>query len=124
MLPEKIILATGNANKACEFGQLLDDIRVEAMPAGFELPPETGATFEENARLKVEAVREQYLAKKITPEATVPWIMADDSGIEIKAFAGAPGIYSARYAGEDATDVDNVNKLLKELEGNDDRRAR
>lgn len=124
MLPEKIILATGNPNKAREFEPLLDGIRVAAMPGGFELPPETGSTFEENARLKVEAIRAQYLAQITAPGETAPWIMADDSGIEIKAFAGAPGIYSARYAGEDATDVDNVSKLLAELKGNDDRRAR
>ncbi|MFA5801021.1 MAG: RdgB/HAM1 family non-canonical purine NTP pyrophosphatase [Thermoleophilia bacterium] len=124
MLPEKIILATGNANKAREFEQLLDGLHVEAMPAGFELPPETGSTFEENARLKVESVRAQYLAKTTATGEVPPWIMADDSGIEIKAFAGAPGIYSARYAGEDATDVDNVNKLLAELKDSDDRRAR
>lgn len=125
MVPDKIILATANANKAREFSQLLEGISVEPMPAGFELPPETGKTFEENARLKASAVRSRYLELAAASGAeSVPWVMADDSGIEVDALGGAPGIYSARYAGEDATDVDNVNRMLRELEGASDRRAR
>lgn len=94
-------------------------IHVEPMPAEFELPEETGATFYENSLLKAAAARERFLE-----QGAALWIMADDSGIEVDALGGAPGIYSARYAGEEATDVDNVYKLLAELEGKDNRRAR
>lgn len=119
-LPEKIILATGNAHKAREFEALMAGVRVLPMPERFTLPPETGTTFEANARLKARAVHEQLL--QAAGEA--PWVMADDSGIEVAALGGSPGIYSARYAGEDATDIDNVNKLLAALEGREDRGAR
>ena len=118
MQPERIILATGNPNKAREFEQLFEGIHIDPMPESFVLPPETGGDFEANARLKVEAVRKQYLA-----DDSIPWIMADDSGLEVSALGGAPGIYSARYAGEDATDVDNVNRLLDELSDASDRSA-
>jgi len=98
----------------------MEGISVEPLPAGFELPEETGTTFYENAHLKAMAVRDQYLAQS----GSAPWIMADDSGIEVDALGGAPGIYSSRYAGEDATDRDNVAKLLAELAGKTDRAAR
>lgn len=117
----KIILASSNANKAREFESLLEGIHVEPMPEGVTMPPETGSTFYENARLKAEAVQRQ-LAESAGEDA--PWVMADDSGIEIDALDGAPGIYSARYAGEDASDADNVQKLLAELKGKEDRGAR
>lgn len=124
MLAKKIILATANPNKAREFEALMEGIHVEPMPPSFELPEETGTTFEENARLKAQAVRERYLQRAIVMDGTPPWVMADDSGIEVSALAGAPGIYSSRFAGDDATDVDNVNKLLRDLSGSDDRSAR
>jgi XTP/dITP diphosphohydrolase len=145
-----IIVATSNPNKAREFAKLLPGVEVLPMPEGIELPEETGTTFEENARLKARSVLEQLrempegsLAtdKKNSLDAGATgeagpgsesdqvsggklWVMADDSGIEIDALGGAPGIYSARYAGENATDTDNVDKLLKELEGREDRGAR
>jgi len=129
-----IIVATSNPNKAREFAKLLPDVEVLPMPEGIELPEETGDTFEENARLKALSVLEQLsempgrseivsAGREIAPGSKL-WVMADDSGIEIEALGGAPGIYSARYAGENATDTDNVDKLLKELEGRDDRGAR
>ncbi len=125
MPPITIIVATSNPNKAREFASLLPGIEVVPMPEGIALPEETGATFEENARLKAEAVRERLLEIPGGPLAGGhAWVMADDSGIEIDALGGAPGIYSSRYAGEDATDIDNVDKLLAELEGRDDRGAR
>ena len=140
-----IIVATSNPNKAREFATLLPGIEVLPMPEGIELPEETGATFEENARLKAFAVRDQLLgrpggplaaAEKFSPESdrapeNMPpglrgrvWVMADDSGLEVDALGGAPGICSARYAGEDATDTGNVDKLLAELKGRRDRGAR
>ncbi|MBE0429036.1 MAG: RdgB/HAM1 family non-canonical purine NTP pyrophosphatase [Thermoleophilia bacterium] len=124
MLPKKIILATANANKAREFQDLLPGMRVEPKPAGFKLPEETGNTFEDNARLKARALREWYLQTASLADGKPPWVMADDSGIEVSALAGGPGIYSSRYAGEQATDVENVSKLLADLSGNPDRSAR
>jgi XTP/dITP diphosphohydrolase len=115
-----IIVATSNPNKAREFASLLPGVNVLPMPEGIVLPEETGTTFEENARLKARSVRDQISE---WPNGKV-WVMADDSGIEVEAFGGAPGIYSARYAGEDATDADNVARMLAELEGRDDRGAR
>ncbi|MHB1389634.1 MAG: RdgB/HAM1 family non-canonical purine NTP pyrophosphatase [Thermoleophilia bacterium] len=114
-----IILATGNANKAREFAALMRGVTVEPMPSGFELPEETGSTFYENSRLKAAAVRQQYLER----DNHAPWVMADDSGLAVAALDGAPGIYSARWAGPDATDIDNVHKLLRELGDEEDRRA-
>jgi len=125
-----IIVATSNSNKAREFAALLPGVYVLPMPEGIVLPEETGTTFEENARLKAWSVRDQMLdsAGSQLLETPAPsgkvWVMADDSGIEIYALGGAPGIYSARYAGEDASDTDNVDKLLLELKGRDDRGAR
>ncbi|MHB9112301.1 MAG: RdgB/HAM1 family non-canonical purine NTP pyrophosphatase [Thermoleophilia bacterium] len=121
-----IIVATSNPNKAREFAMLLPGVEVLPMPEGIELPEETGTTFEENARLKAQSVLEQLRGMPESPLATCGklWVMADDSGIEIDALGGAPGIYSARYAGENATDTDNVDKLLKELKGRKDRGAR
>ncbi len=115
MIPKSITLASANSNKVREFGSLLSGILVEPMPESFNLPEETGSSFYENARLKALAVRDQYIRHASVLDGHIPWVMADDSGIEVAALAGAPGIFSARYAGENATDVDNVNKLLAEL---------
>ena len=124
MRPKSVTLATSNRNKVREFEALMEGIHLEAMPDSFELPEETGQTFHENARLKAVAVREQFMAHAGVLDGNVPWVMADDSGLEVPALAGAPGIYSSRYAGKDATDVDNVNKLLHQLGSSKDRRAR
>ena len=124
MRPKSITLATSNRNKVREFEALMEGIHLEAMPDSFELPEETGLTFHDNARLKAVAVREQFMAHAGVLDGNVPWVMADDSGLEVPTLAGAPGIYSSRYAGEDATDVDNVNKLLHQLGASKDRRAR
>lgn len=118
-----IILASGNPNKAREFDAIMKEIAVLSMPEGFTLPPETATTFEANARLKARAVHDQLVAAAVGGEE-VPWVMADDSGIVVDALDGAPGIYSARYAGEHASDEENVDKLLAELEGAADRSAR
>ncbi len=101
-----LVLATRNPHKLREFERLLAPagIGVEALPDGVELPPEDGATFAENAMPKARAAA----------EATGRAAIADDSGIEADALGGVPGVRSARYAGEHATDQENLDKLLDE----------
>jgi XTP/dITP diphosphohydrolase len=100
----RLVLATRNAHKAREFATLLAPHEIVALPVGVQLPPETGETFYENARDKaLTAAR-----------ATGMTAIADDSGIEATALGGAPGVRSARFAGEDATDEENLAKLLRE----------
>jgi XTP/dITP diphosphohydrolase len=100
----KLVLASRNPHKAREFGALLDGVEVVALPDGVELPPETGETFEANAVPKARAAA----------DATGLAAFADDSGIEAAALGGAPGVRSARFAGEDASDADNLAKLIAE----------
>jgi XTP/dITP diphosphohydrolase len=100
----KLVLATRNAHKVREFDALLAPHRVERLPDEVELPPETGTTFAENALTK---------ARTAAAALGEPAI-ADDSGIESAALGGAPGVYSARFAGEGATDQENLDKLLAE----------
>lgn len=106
----QVVLASGNQGKLREFQQLLDTLNIEMLPQSqFNVDPveETGLTFVENAILK---------ARHAARVSGLPAI-ADDSGIEVDALNGQPGIYSARYAGEDASASDNNQKLLKSLEG-------
>jgi XTP/dITP diphosphohydrolase len=98
----KLVLATRNAHKVREFGALLAPHEVLALPDDVELPPETGATFAQNALIKAQTAARALGAPAI----------ADDSGIESRALGGAPGVRSARFAGEHATDADNLQKLL------------
>ena len=107
------VLATRNAHKLRELDALLRPHRLEPLPNGVELPPESGASFAENASAKALA------AARATGRPSI----ADDSGIAVAALGGGPGIHSARYAGEQATDEENLAKLLRELEGTSDRRA-
>jgi XTP/dITP diphosphohydrolase len=100
----KLVLATRNAHKLREFATLLTPHEIVALPADVVLPPETAATFAGNALAKARA------AARATGLATI----ADDSGIEAQALGGAPGVRSARYAGEHATDQENLDKLLRE----------
>jgi len=100
----KLVLATRNAHKLRELATLLTPHEIVALPAAVVLPPETAATFAGNALEKARA------AARATGLATI----ADDSGIEARALGGAPGVRSARYAGEDATDRENLAKLLRE----------
>jgi XTP/dITP diphosphohydrolase len=100
----RLVLATRNDHKRREFGALLPGHEVVALPDDVELPPETGETFAENALGKARAAA----------EATGVAAIADDSGIAAEALGGAPGVRSARYAGEDATDVENLAKLVRE----------
>jgi XTP/dITP diphosphohydrolase len=105
---ERIVLASNNAGKVREFNQLLTDSGIEVIPQSeFSVAEieETGLTFVENALLK---------ARNAAAHTGLPAV-ADDSGLEVDALQGAPGIYSARYAGAAASDQDNVQKLLDAL---------
>ena len=100
----RLLLATHNEHKRRELGRLLPDHEVAILPDAVELPPEEGGTFAENALGKARAAA----------AATGQPAIADDSGIEAAALGGAPGVRSARYAGERATDAQNLDKLLRE----------
>ena len=100
----KLLLASRNPHKAREFAALLDGIEIVALPDGVELPPETGDTFEANALPKARAAA----------AATGRVAFADDSGIEAAALGGAPGVRSARFAGPEASDADNLARLVAE----------
>jgi XTP/dITP diphosphohydrolase len=108
-----LLLATRNEHKLREFRELLPGVELDPLPAEVELPPEEGQTFSENALDKARA------AHAATGRAAV----ADDSGIEAHALGGRPGVRSARYAGEGATDEENLAKLLEEVGRGDDRRV-
>jgi XTP/dITP diphosphohydrolase len=103
-----VVLASANPDKAAEIGAILGDA-VELLPRPPEVPDvdETGTTLEANARLKAVAL----------VEATGEPAVADDTGLEVDALDGAPGVWSARFAGEHATYADNVAKLLQALDG-------
>ncbi len=104
----KIVLASNNPGKVREFNELLADVDLQVVPQSeFSVPDieETGLTFVENAILK---------ARNAAAYTGLPAI-ADDSGIEVDALQGAPGIYSARYSGIGATDEKNLRKLLEDL---------
>ena len=100
----KLILATRNPHKVRELAPLMAPHEIAPLPDDVELPPETGETFAENALIKARA------AAAATGSAAI----ADDSGIEAAALGGRPGVRSARYAGEDATDEENLERLLRE----------
>lgn len=105
----KFLIATNNAHKLEEIRRILAPYSIEAMSlkeTGITSDPEeTGSTFEENARIKAVAAM----------KASGMPVVADDTGLMVDALNGAPGVYSARYAGENATDRDRVNKLLYEM---------
>ena len=111
----QLIIASGNTHKVEEFEQLFSglDIKVFSAQAAGGMPEvdETGTTFAANAELKAQALLSG------APAGT--WILADDSGLEVDYLKGAPGIYSARYAGPSATDAANRDKLLTALSGID-----
>jgi XTP/dITP diphosphohydrolase len=105
----QLLLATRNSHKTREFAEILGPefaVRDLLAEEGTPIVEETGKTFAENAILKALPISSQF------PELMV---VADDSGLEVDALKGAPGVYSARYAGEDATDQQNVERLLAEL---------
>lgn len=103
----KVVLATANPDKARELAGLLEGFDVVPRPAGLPDVVEDADTLEGNARLKAVAVA----------EATGELAVADDTGLEVDALGGRPGVFAARYAGADATYADNVAKLLEELAG-------
>ena len=108
-MSQKILLATRNAHKTREVSAILGaGWSVEDLLAHPDLPEveETGTTFAENATLKAVAGSRHF------PDG---WVIADDSGLEVDALGGAPGVYSARYAGPDADDEANRQKLVREL---------
>jgi XTP/dITP diphosphohydrolase len=100
-----VVLATRNAHKLREFRRLLPGAALEPLPDAVELPPETGETFAENALIKARAAS----------AATGAPAIADDSGIEAEALGGRPGVRSARYAGDTATDGQNLDRLRAEV---------
>jgi XTP/dITP diphosphohydrolase len=108
-----LILATRNEHKLRELREALPGVEIDPLPAGVELPQEEGETFAENALGKARA------AHKATGRAAI----ADDSGIEAYGLDGRPGVRSARYAGEGASDEENLSKLLEEVGRVDDRRV-
>jgi XTP/dITP diphosphohydrolase len=109
--PRRLVVATRNEHKLRELGEILTGIELAPLPDSVELPPEEGETFADNALAKARA------ARVATGEAAV----ADDSGIEAAALDGRPGVLSARFAGPDATDEQNLALLISELEGAEDR---
>ena len=108
-----LLLATRNEHKLRELREALPGVEIDPLPPEVELPPEEGETFAENALGKARAAH----------AATGRTAIADDSGIEAYGLAGRPGVRSARYAGEDATDEENLAKLLEELGAQQDRRV-
>lgn len=115
-----ILIATGNPHKGAEIAAILSAISnttiltLADLPEALPEPIEDGATLEENAYIK---------AREIFEATGIP-TLADDTGLEVEALNGAPGVYSARYAGEDATYDDNCNRLLAELGESSAREAR
>ena len=105
-----IVVASGNRGKLREIGKVLADLDCELIPQnqlGIASVPETGSTFVDNATIK---------ARHAAARSGLPAI-ADDSGLVVDALGGRPGVHSARYAGDDASDDENIDKLLAELEG-------
>ncbi len=110
----RVVLATANRDKAAEIGAVLSGLELVPRPEWVPEIDEVGATLEDNARLKARAVT----------EATGEVALADDTGLEVEALDGGPGVRTARFAGEEASYADNVDKLVRSLEGVGNRRAR
>jgi XTP/dITP diphosphohydrolase len=114
-------VATSNRHKLSEISVILKDLSVQLKSfsdlGAYAPPPETGKTFEENASIK---------AKSFRSVKNKEWVIAEDSGLEVNGMNGLPGIHSARYAGNNASDIENNSKLLKmmNLKGVPDRSAR
>lgn len=116
-MTKTLVLATGNPGKVNELANMLSPLNINVLPqSDFNVGEvaETGTTFVENAIIKARH------AAKITGMPAI----ADDSGLEVDGLNGAPGVYSARFSGESASDQDNIDKLLNELANNPNRKAR
>ncbi len=109
----RLVVATRNDHKLRELAEIIDGVELVSLPPEVELPPEDGETFGENAIAKARA------AVAATGKASI----ADDSGIEAAALDGRPGVRSARYAGEEASDEQNLALLISELSPHRDRRV-
>jgi len=108
-----LLLATRNPHKLRELREALPGVQIDPLPEDVELPPEEGETFAENALGKARAAQ----------AATGRTAIADDSGIEAYGLGGRPGVRSARYAGEGATDEENLAMLLEQVGRQEDRRV-
>jgi XTP/dITP diphosphohydrolase len=108
-----LIFATGNRHKLRELRELLPGIELEPLPDGVILPPEDGDSFAEIALDKA----------RVTHRATGEAVVADDSGIGARGLGGRPGVHSARYGGEGASDEENLEKLLREVSAAGDDRC-
>ena len=106
----RLVLASRNRHKAREFAEILGVEEVVPLPDEVELPPETADTFSGNALIKARAAH----------RATGMAVIADDSGLVVDCLGGAPGVRSARFAGEDATDAENLDLLISALAGEPD----
>jgi XTP/dITP diphosphohydrolase len=119
----RFVLASRNAHKLAEYRAILASHEVEPMPTGVELPPEGVTSFEANAREKAEALARALAGSRrsAAPPADAAAerlvVIADDSGIEVAALGGAPGVTSARYAGREGDDAANNERLFAELAG-------
>lgn len=111
MVPMRVVVSTRNEHKLRELGEILTGFELVPLPDSVDLPPEDGETFAENALIKARAA---YAATGLPA-------LADDSGIEARALGGRPGVRSARYAGEDASDEENLQRLIDELRDQSDR---
>jgi XTP/dITP diphosphohydrolase len=111
MPASRVVVATRNEHKLRELGEILDGVELVPLPGGVELPPEDAETFAENALDKARAAH----------AATGLPAIADDSGIAARALGGRPGPRSARYAGPEATDEEDLDLLLSELAEEEDR---
>lgn len=106
-----VVVGTRNSHKLAELEEILGGFELRPLPDRIEMPPEDGETFADNALIKARATHAQ----------TGMAALADDSGIQATALGGRPGVRSARYAGSDASDEENLHLLLGELEGEEDR---
>ena len=110
-MAKQLVVATRNEHKLRELGEIIDSVELIPLPDGVELPPEDGETFADNALAKARAAHSSTRLPAI----------ADDSGIEARALRGLPGVRSARYAGASASDRENLERLLRDLDGATDR---
>ncbi|MEX0844774.1 MAG: RdgB/HAM1 family non-canonical purine NTP pyrophosphatase [Balneolaceae bacterium] len=118
MIIKKLVIASQNAHKIEEMRQLLNPLGIEVLSA--KNFPDLEEVIENQPTLKGNALKK---ARYVAGETGIP-ALSDDTGLEVDALNGAPGVYSARYAGKGATYLENVLKLLKALEGKSNRKAR